>query len=128
MSDVQITPMGRNDSHVFDYSHINEHIFIGSDFCKGGVCLLHKDEFEKLGVSVEINVSAENNEMPPKEIETYLWLPVVDGYAPNEMQFLFGNGRLFIACNNQMGKKSITFICKKRVPREKSPCPFGSSR
>jgi len=50
-------PAGRNDDHVFDYSKITDNIFIGSDFCKGGVCLLHADEFKRLGVSVEINLS-----------------------------------------------------------------------
>jgi hypothetical protein len=96
-------PAGRNDSHIFDYSKVTENIFIGSDFCKGGVCLLHKDEFERLGVSVEINLSAENNELPPKELETYLWLPVVDGYAPSEMQLLIGSSAMHAALS--AGKK-----------------------
>jgi protein-tyrosine phosphatase len=96
-------PMGRNDDHVFDYSKINDQIFIGSDFCRGGVCLLHADEFKRLGVSVEINLSYENNELPPKTLEAYLWLPVVDGYAPSEMQLLIGSTAIHDAL--QAGKK-----------------------
>jgi protein-tyrosine phosphatase len=113
MNNIQ-QPMGRNDSHIFDYSKITDNIFIGSDFCKAGVCLLHKDEFKKLDVSVEINVSAENNELPPKEIEMYLWIPVVDGYAPNEMQLLSGTSvmhaalsagkKVYVHCRNGHGR------------------------
>lgn len=109
-----LEPAGRNDSHIFDYSKITDNIFIGSDFCKGGVCLLHKDEFERLDVSVEINVSAENNELPPKDIEMYLWIPVVDGYAPSEMQLLSGSSvmhaaisagkKVYVHCRNGHGR------------------------
>lgn len=83
-------PKGRNDSHQFDYSQITEKIVIGSDLCKGGVCLIHGEEFKKLGVQVEINLSKENNELPPKDIETYLWIPVVDGYAPTISELQMG--------------------------------------
>lgn len=113
MSMIQ-QPAGRNDSHIFDYSKITENIFIGSDFCKGGVCLLHADEFKRLGVTVEINLSYENNELPPKELEIYLWLPVVDGYAPSEMQLLSGTSvmhaailagkKVYVHCRNGHGR------------------------
>lgn len=83
-------PKGRNDGHTFDFSKITNHIYIGSDLCKGGVCLLHADEFKKLGVSVEINLSKEENELPPQNIGVYLWLPVEDGAAPSTMQFAIG--------------------------------------
>lgn len=109
-----LQPMGRNDDHIFDYSFINDQIYIGSDLCQGGVCLLHEAEFKKLGVSAEINLSFENNELPPKNIESYLWLPVVDGYAPNDMQFLIGssaindvirNGKkVYVHCRNGHGR------------------------
>jgi protein-tyrosine phosphatase len=107
-------PAGRNDAHIFDYSKITESIFIGSDFCKGGVCLLHEEEFKQLGISVEINLSFENNELPPKNIEVYLWLPVVDGYAPSEMQLLIGSTaindslrkgkKVYVHCRNGHGR------------------------
>jgi protein-tyrosine phosphatase len=94
-----IVPKGRNDSHQFDYSKITDNIYIGSDLCKGGICLIHGEEFKKLGVSVEINLSAENNELPPKDIETYLWMPVVDGYAPTQQQLLTGTYLMDIMVN-----------------------------
>jgi protein-tyrosine phosphatase len=84
-------PKGRNDDHQMDYSKITDQIIIGSDLCKGGVCLIHGDEFRKLGVGVEINLSAEENELPPKDhLESYTWLPVVDGYAPSQEQLAMG--------------------------------------
>ena len=85
-----IKPKGRNDGHQFNYSKITDNIYIGSDLCKGGICLIHGEEFKKLGVSVEINLSLENNELPPKDIETYLWLPVADGHAPKKDQLTAG--------------------------------------
>ncbi|MBI2103657.1 hypothetical protein HYT59_01490 [Candidatus Woesebacteria bacterium] len=82
-----LSPKGRDDGHVFDYSKITENIYIGSDLCKGGVCLIHGEEFKALGIGFEINLSRENNELPPKDMEVgYLWLPVTDGYAPTQLQ------------------------------------------
>lgn len=114
MSNTTVLPQGRNDTHVFDYSLINNQIYIGSDLCKGGVCFLHEEEFKQLGVSVEINLSFENNELPPKNVEGYLCLPVVDGYAPNDMQLLIGssaindvvrNGmKVYVHCRNGHGR------------------------
>jgi len=109
-----LQPLGRNDGHVFDYSKITDRIYIGSDLCKGGVCLIHGEEFKKLGVCVELNLSAENNELPPKDIESYMWLPVVDGRAPSAMQLELGTslintvveqGRtVYIHCKNGHGR------------------------
>ncbi|KKQ53005.1 hypothetical protein A2865_01330 [Candidatus Woesebacteria bacterium RIFCSPHIGHO2_01_FULL_39_17] len=105
-----LTPKGRNDRHVFDYSKITEQIIIGSDLCKGGVCLIHGEEFRKLGVSLEINLSRENNELPPKDMEIgYVWLPVTDGYAPSQEQLEMGTCLLDTAIN--MGKK-VFVHCK----------------
>lgn len=83
-------PKGRNDGHVFDYSKIEEQVYIGSDLCKGGVCPIHGEEFKELGVLVEINLSAERNERPPEFIKSYTWLPVVDGYSPDQTQLDIG--------------------------------------
>lgn len=106
-----LTPKGRNDGHLFDYSKITDRIYIGSDLCKGGVCLIHGEEFKDLGVSFEINLSQENNELPPKDIEVgYLWLPVVDGYTPTQTQLEIGTSAMhkiikagkivFVHCRN----------------------------
>lgn len=112
-----LTPKGRNDGHIFDFSKITEQIIIGSDLCGGGVCLLHADQFKKLGVSVELNLSQEENELPPKDIETYIWLPVVDGYAPSATQFDIGTSAMYGAIKN--GK--VVFIhCKNGHARSPS--------
>lgn len=112
--DDTLTPAGRNDGHQFDYSVITDNIFLGSDLCKAGVCLIHGDEFKKLDVFVEINLSQERNELPPKDIEGYVWLPVVDGHAPNTHQLDIGtaiineavkNGRkVYVHCTNGHGR------------------------
>ena len=112
--DNNLTPNGRDDGHEFSHSVITDLIFLGSDLCKGGVCLIHGDEFKKLNVFVEINLSAERNELPPKDIEGYVWLPVVDGYAPNTHQLDMGttiineaveNGRkVYVHCTNGHGR------------------------
>lgn len=100
---------GRDDGHVIDYSQITEKIILGSDLCKGGVCLIHGEEFKRMGITVEINLSAENNEMPPKDIESYTWLPVVDGHAPSQEQLDLGSS----VVNEAVRNKKIIFIhCK----------------
>ena len=105
-----LSPRGRNDGHIFDFSKITDQVYIGSDLCKGGVCLIHSEEFKKLGVSVEINLSAENNELPPKDMEIgYTWLPVIDGCAPSLEQLEMGTCLIDTAVN--MGK-TVFVHCK----------------
>ncbi len=97
-------PGGRNDGHVMDYSQITDQIFVGSDFCQGGVCLIHDEEFKKIDVSVEINVSEEDNELPPKTgISSYTWLPIIDGGAPTQDQLAIGTSIMDAAIKT--GKK-----------------------
>lgn len=113
-------PKGRNDSHEFDYSKVNEQIYIGSDLCKGGVCLIHGEEFKAIGVSVELNLSQENNELPPKDIETYAWIPVVDGYSPTQTQLDTGtaimheaikDGKIvYVHCKNGHGRSPTMVV------------------
>lgn len=93
-------PRGRNDGHVFDHSKITENIYIGSDLCQGKICPVHSEEFKKLGVCVELNLSAEKKEIPPDDIDIYAWLPVVDGYAPGEDQLVLGTAIINVAVNN----------------------------
>ncbi len=107
MNDLK--PNGRNDGHQMDYSRINDSVFLGSDLCNMGVCLIHGEEFKKLGVTYEINLSKENNELPPKEIEGYLWIPVTDGYAPSITQLEAGVA--FITAVEKEGKK-VYIHCK----------------
>ena len=124
-----LTPKGRNDSHKFDYSQITDQIYIGSDFCKGGVCLLHGEEFKKLGIQIEINLSQENNELPPKDMGVgYVWLPVADGYAPSLAQLSIGTSvmheainagkKVYIHCRNGHGR-SPTLIAAYLIRHKK---------
>lgn len=110
-----LKPQGRNDGHEMDYSVVTEQIIIGSDFCKMGVCKIHGEEFKKLGVTSEINLSIENNELPPKELEeSYTWLPVVDGHAPSQSQLDIGTStmndvlksgkKIYVHCKNGHGR------------------------
>lgn len=110
-----LMPRGRNDDHIFDFSKITDRVFIGSDLCKGGVCLIHREEFKKLDIKFELNLSQEENELPPKDLEVgYLWLPVVDGHAPTQLQLCIGtaaihevveNGKnVYVHCKNGHGR------------------------
>jgi protein-tyrosine phosphatase len=113
-------PRGRGDEHKFRYSQITDKIYIGSDFCKGGVCLLHSEEFKALGVSVELNLSQEENELPPKELEVYCWLPVSDGNTPSPQQFDIGSGiindgieagkTVYVHCKNGHGRSPSVVV------------------
>lgn len=107
-------PKGRDDDHIFDYTKITEDIYIGSDLCKGGVCPIHGEEFKELGVKVEINLSAERNEKPPDFIDSYTWIPVVDGYSPTQsdldvgtylMKRAIDEGKtVYVHCKNGHGR------------------------
>lgn len=105
----KLKPKGRNDTHEFDYSVISKNIIVGSDFCNGRNCKEHKKEFEKLNVEVEINLAAEEKEMPPDDISSYTWIPVVDGYAPNPAQVDVGVSIIDQAIKN---KKTVYIHCK----------------
>lgn len=102
------------DDHIMDYSAITDRIFVGSDLCKGNVCPIHNVEFKKLGVTVELNMSMEKKEFPPNEMDVYSWLPVKDGFPPNECQLEIGtsiineavtNGnKVYLHCKNGHGR------------------------
>ena len=114
MDSQTLEPKGRNDSHEMDHSIITDLILIGSDLCKGGVCKIHGEEFKTLEVENEINLSQENNELPPKDVKSYTWLPVVDGHSPTQEQLDLGTSvmndlikagkRIFIHCRNGHGR------------------------
>jgi len=76
---------------------------------------LHGEEFKKLGIGFEVNLSQENNELPPKEMEIgYTWLPVTDGFAPTQEQLEMGTclidtvinigKNVFVHCKNGHGR------------------------
>lgn len=102
------------DTHIMDYSQITENIFIGSDLCKGMSCPIHGPEFEKLGILVELNLSAEKKELPPDGIDIYSWIPVGDGNGPTQDQLYIGTAvineavmhgkKVYVHCKNGHGR------------------------
>ncbi|OGC91625.1 hypothetical protein A3D85_00885 [Candidatus Amesbacteria bacterium RIFCSPHIGHO2_02_FULL_47_9] len=102
------------DGHSTDYSKITERIYIGSDLCRGPTCPVHTEEFKKLGICGEINMEIEHPEMPPKSIDAYLWLPVVDKQAPTQDQLRLGTvmmkqmidlgNTIYVHCKNGHGR------------------------
>jgi len=91
----------RSDDHIFDYSLIEDNIFVGSDLCKGKQCPIHSKEFNEIGVIFEINLKAESREIPPENIDSYIWIPVVDEYAPTQNQMDLGTSIIKQAVDNR---------------------------
>ena len=106
---MKLKPAGRNDGHVTDYTMITDHIFVGSNLCKGESCPIHSVEFKELDICVEINLDDERKEIPPDEIEGYFWMPVVDGYAPSLIQLEMGTSVIEQAVQH---KKKVYIHCK----------------
>ncbi|KKU10175.1 MAG: hypothetical protein UX13_C0018G0009 [Candidatus Woesebacteria bacterium GW2011_GWB1_45_5] len=104
----------KDNGHIFDYSAITDNIYIGSDLCKGMVCPVHGPEFEKLGILVELNLSAEKKEIPPDGIDVYAWIPTGDKHAPTQDQLDLGTAlvdeavkkekKIYIHCKNGHGR------------------------
>lgn len=101
--------MKQNDDHFFDYSKITDNIYIGSDLCKGNVCPIHSGQFRTLGVNAEINLTAEHKEIPPDDIDFYIWMPVEDHQSPSTDQFLVGTSIIDQVINQG---KTIYVHCK----------------
>lgn len=107
-------PQGRNDGHLMDYSLVADHIYVGSNLCQGPVCPIHGPEFLELDICVEINLDNERREIPPEQLESYTWIPVVDGHAPRQVQLDIGsaiihaalaqNKNVYIHCKNGHGR------------------------
>ena len=102
-------PSGSED-HSFDYSKITDNIYIGSDLCKGHFCPIHSEQFKALGVTAEINLTAEHKEIPPDHMDIYAWIPVVDQKAPSLDQLEMGS--LIIDQTVSKGK-TIYVHCKE---------------
>lgn len=138
-----LKPAGRNDGHETDYSFIVDNIYIGSNLCKGSICPIHGPEFKKLGVCIEINLDNERKEIPPDDMEGYFWMPVVDGYPPNQIQLSIGTSiineavkerrTVYVHCRNGHGRsptlvaaylmkyKNMTLEEAEKLIKEKRP-------
>jgi len=81
---------------------------------------LHSEEFKALGVKVELNLSQEENELPPKELEVYVWLPVPDGGSPSPEQLDIGSSTIndsveagktvYVHCKNGHGRSPSVVV------------------
>jgi protein-tyrosine phosphatase len=76
--------------YELEYSQITENIYLGSDLCSPNVCKLHEPEFKKLGVTVEISLTAELKDTPTNNVVIYSWIPVPDEEAPSDDQLDLG--------------------------------------
>lgn len=90
----------RTGTCELNYSKITDNIYVGSDFCCGRDCKDHTEEFKKLGVSVEITLTAEKKEVPPDNLDLYCWMPIVDEYPPTSDQFDMGVAIINLAVKN----------------------------
>jgi protein-tyrosine phosphatase len=70
-----------------------------------------------LGVQVELNLSQEENELPPRQLEVYSWLPVPDGGAPSPQQLDIGSSIINDAVQND---KIVYVHCKNGHGRSPS--------
>src|SRR3989344_9445490 len=77
--------------YILEYSEITENIYLGSDLCSPRVCKLHEPEFRKLGVTVEISLTAELKDTPTNNVALYSWIPVKDEEAPSVDQLDLGS-------------------------------------
>src|SRR5258707_13518208 len=83
-----------DDGHQMDYSQITDNIFIGSNLCKGNVCPIHGPEFKKLNITVEIKLTREHEEIDPKALDLYAWIPVTDNVVPEACHFGLSTARV----------------------------------
>ena len=100
----------KEDHIVFNYSQIDENIWVGSNQC----CQIHFDnELIKEGVTSDISLEKERVDAP-FGVESYLWLPTADHTAPSQEQLGLGSwhiknlvdtGRkVYIHCQNGHGR------------------------
>jgi protein-tyrosine phosphatase len=104
------------EDHSFDYSKITDNIYIGSDLCKGNVCPIHSEQFMALGVTAEINLTAEHKEIPPDQMDIYAWIPVEDKKAPSQDQLEVGTSII-----DQVVSKGKTIYIHCKIGHGRSP-------
>lgn len=104
-----------NNHALIEFSQITPNIFLGTNLC----CAVHADKLKAIHVSIDINLEVERPEEPP-EIESYLWLPVVDGQAPSLYQVSIGvaamkntinqGKNVYVHCKNGHGRSPTLVI------------------
>jgi hypothetical protein len=96
--------------HGFDYSRIDEHVFIGTNMC----CQFgFNRELLAKGVTADISLEGERVDAPTG-VEYFLWLPTVDHQPPSStaleqgvhaIRLLISQGKkMYIHCKNGHGR------------------------
>ncbi len=100
----------------FDYSQIDENVFIGTNMC----CQLGFDR-ELLTKNVRADISLEEDRVDaPNGVDYFLWLPTKDHFAPSSDKLTLGiytlnflierNVKVYIHCKNGHGRAPTLFI------------------
>lgn len=104
------------DKHIqMEYNKITDHIYLGTNMC----CDVHFSRLLDLGVSADISLEEEVFEKP-RNLQAYLWLPVVDRTPPTLEQLDIGvhaidrmlnnNFKIYIHCKNGHGRSPTLLI------------------
>lgn len=95
---------------VTNYSQIDDSVFLGSSFC----CQTHFDEgLLAKGVTTDISMQSERMDAAAG-VKAFLWLPVLDNYAPTDYQLRLGvqamdsairhRQKVYVHCRNGHGR------------------------
>jgi protein-tyrosine phosphatase len=98
------------DHPHMNFSKITDRIYIGTNFC----CEMHfAPELLERGVTYDLSLEEDRVDTPLGGA-AYLWLPIKDGSAPNEQQFVMGvsfidsavrtGRRVYVHCKNGHGR------------------------
>lgn len=93
-----------------NFNQIDEYIYVGTNFC----CQVHFEE-SLLDDGVRANISLENTRIDqPWGVDFFLWLPTVDGEAPDQEKLELGakfidglvekKVKMYIHCQNGHGR------------------------
>ncbi|MBI2600127.1 dual specificity protein phosphatase family protein [Candidatus Daviesbacteria bacterium] len=100
-----------NNHQRFQFNQITDLIYLGTNLC----CTAppHIKVLQDLGIKADIDLEEERQEQTPN-IDTYLWLPVKDHFAPTQEQLDTGvvvidslvknNKKVYIHCKNGHGR------------------------
>lgn len=105
-----------NNHQIFQFSQITDLIYLGANLCC--TAIPHVKVLLDLGIKADIDLEVDSQEQTPS-IDTYLWLPVKDHFAPTLTQFdtgvavidsLVKNGKkIYLHCKNGHGR-SLTLL------------------
>lgn len=101
--------------HGFDYSEINEQVFIGTN-----MCCQHGFDVELLKKGVRADISLEQEKVDaPMGVDYFLWLPTEDQHAPSPEKLELGvqtlaffqdrRVKVYIHCKNGHGRATLLY-------------------